>query len=281
MMSTQSDSLITLLEPFGLSSEESRIYLILLEKGVLSALQISRELKIGRTKVYRLLDKLEERGLVSNKFDELGFKFAANSPTVLKIQLLKKEKEHETLKESFPLVLKELEKVMGKGKLSSKVLYYSGVKGLEQVTYNSSQAKGNLRIFEMADMSAFLDYGFCEKVRREFVKNKVNVNELTNLKKMPAWTKVTDFVRDYWKCRYIDSKQLEMRFEILIYNNVYAMYQYREKDIFCVEIYSDYLASMQKQIFDYLWVNAKPMRVLNNEGEAVYEGYGISKKDKK
>ena len=270
MVSVQSDSLSKLLEPFGISSEESRIYLVLLEKGVLSALQISRELNIGRTKVYRLLDKLEEKGLVSNKFDELGFKFAANSPTILKMQLLRKEKEHEALKESFPLLLSELDKVMGKGEMSSKVLYYTGVKGLEQVTYNSSQAKGELRIFEMADMSVFLDYGFCEKVRKEFVKNKVHIRELTNLKKVSAWTRIAELVRDYWKCRYIDPRKLKMRFEILIYNNVYVMYQYRKGDIFCVEIYNDFLALMQKQVFDYLWKNAKPMKVLNKEGGAVY-----------
>lgn len=63
-MSEQTDSLILLLKPFGITSEEIKIYLNLLEENTLSALSISRNLHISRTKVYRLLDKLIEKQLV-------------------------------------------------------------------------------------------------------------------------------------------------------------------------------------------------------------------------
>jgi len=45
------------------------------------------------------------------------------------------------------------------------------------------------------------------------------------------------------------------------------MYTYEKKDIFCVEIYNKDLADMQKQLFDFLWEKAIPMRIIDIHGE--------------
>jgi len=260
-MSDQTDRLSKHLEPFGLSGEEASIYLLLLQQGSKSALEISRKLHIGRTKVYRLLEELTKDGLVTIKVDEIGKKFEAKSYKQLEMLLKDKEYEVEKLKKSKGKIFDELASIRGKVDKSSKVLYYTGKEGLKQVTWNSTKAKAKLYIFEILDMSAFLDYGFCEKVRLEFVKNRVKVNELTNQKSMPGWTNIEEFVKKYWRCRYIDPKELEMKFEMLLYNDVYAMYSFQNKDIFCVEIYNENLAKMQKQIFEYMWRKAKRMKV--------------------
>ncbi|KKT72906.1 MAG: Transcriptional regulator, TrmB [Microgenomates group bacterium GW2011_GWA2_44_7] len=268
-MFSRSDNLLSLLQPFGLTEEESAVYLCLIENGTKSALEISRGLKMGRTKVYRLVNQLIQKGLVTQAFEELGFKFTAGSYQQLELLLKQREHEVETLKNTLPSVFQQLSTLSMASRENSKVLYYKGVEGLEQVTWNSSKAKDKLRIFEIVDMSAFLDYGFCEKVRQEFVKNNVKVFELSNEKHMAPWTKVSTFVTDLWQCRYIDPKELEMRFELVIYNNVYAMYGYKEKDIFCVEVYNDDLAFMQKQLFDHMWAHARKTKVLSASGETI------------
>ena len=63
-------------------------------------------------------------------------------------------------------------------------------------------------------------------------------------------------------------KLLTMKFEVLIYNDVYAMYQYGRGEEFCVEIYNPELATMQKQLFDYVWQTAQPMKKIGTHGEA-------------
>ncbi|MBI3980904.1 hypothetical protein HY345_02810 [Candidatus Microgenomates bacterium] len=265
-MSDQSDNLVNLLLPFGITKEEAKIYLLLLKKSELTALQISREIHLARTKVYRLLDKLNQKGLVGEKLSDYGKKFIAHSYHQLDLLIAQKEHEAKMLSETKGVIYDELDRLVGKQQSPSKVLYYSGLEGLKQITWNSLKAQKELCLFEIESMSAFLDYGFYERVRREFVDRKVYVRELTNEKNMAPWTKVKEFVRQYWQCRYIDPQELEMKFELLIYNEVYVMYNYRGGDIFGVEIYDHSLAAMQRQLFDFMWLNARKIKIINDGG---------------
>ncbi len=267
-MSEQTDKLIIQLQAFGLTEEEAKIFLLLFEKGEKSALQLSRELHIARTKVYRLLDKLYEKGLINRKHDDLGFKFGANSYKQLERLVSEKEAELTKIKQEMPSIFSELSTIEKKASGDSKVLYYTGIEGLKQVTWNSIQAKGELCTMELINMSGFLDLAFAEKVREEMVLKKTNIRQLSNLAHMGPYTKVKGVV-DYWQCRYLDPKLLKIEFEVLIYNNVYAMYTYQKDEIFCVEVINADLALMQKQLFNYIWKTAKPMKILNPEGEAL------------
>jgi hypothetical protein len=78
-----------------------------------------------------------------------------------------------------------------------------------------------------------------------------------------------EMVDKYWEIRHIPAKQLKIKFEILIYNDVYVMYRYQGREIFCVEIYNQELTDMQRQIFEYMWAKARKFKVLNRQGEAV------------
>lgn len=250
-----------LLKPFGLSEEETRIYLHLLAKGTRSALELSRELKMARTNVYRYLEKLVEKGLVQQKLTKQGKSFRASSYKQLEMLIIEKEQEVNFLRKVSPVVFQELASLQRGREEKTKILYYEGWDGLKQITWNSTEAKDELFIFEIKDMSAFLDYGIAEEVRKEFVRNKVFIKELTNLRKVPAWTKVEELVERYWQVRYVDPRELKMKFELLIYNNVYAIYGFEGDDIFGIEIYNDKLVSMQKQLFRFMWGKAKPMKI--------------------
>lgn len=250
-----------LLKPFGLSEEETKIYLHLLAKGIKSAVELSRELKMARTNVYRYLEKLIDKSLVQQKITKQGKKFRAGPYRQLEMLILEKEQEVDFLKKVSPVVFQQLASLQRDRKEKTKILYYEGLDGLKQITWNTTETKGELFIFEIADMSAFLDYGITEEVRREFVRNQVSIKELTNLQKIPAWTKVEELVEKYWRVRYLDPRELKMEFELVIYNNVYAIYGFQGDDIFGIEIYNDQLARMQKQFFRFMWGKAKPMKI--------------------
>src|SRR3989338_5114716 len=142
----------------------------------------------------------------------------------------------------------------------SKVVNYSGSEGLKQITLNTLKAKDGLRMFEIENMSAFLNYGFAEEVRNGFVTNKIQVKELTNKSTQEPWTKVQAFVDKFWQCRYIDPQILKMDTELAIYNDCTAIYNYKNDQIFCVEIYNQNLANMHKQIFDFMWHYGKKLK---------------------
>lgn len=134
----------------------------------------------------------------------------------------------------------------------SKIISYQGIEGLKQVTLNSLKAKDGIYIYEISSMNQFVDPGFAEDVRRQFVKNQIHIKQLTNLVFLDKWTKIEELVEKYWEARYIDPKKFEIKAEILIYNDVVAIYDFK-KEIFCAEIYNQNLARMQKQLFEFIW----------------------------
>lgn len=265
MMSTSPDNLQKSLQNFGLSIDESKVYIHLIKFDLLTPLKISRDLKIARTKVYRLLESLSNKGFVSQRLDGYGAKYSAESFEKLKLIVTQKEAELSSLKTTLNPLLNQLEQISAKAQSSSRIVHYKGIEGLKQVTWNSTKAKSLLRIYEIEDMDAFLDHDFSEKARIEFVKQGVNVKQLTNHKKLDEMTQITEHIK-MWDVKYIDPKIFEIKFEVLVYNNVYCMYSFLDEQIFCVEIYNESLANMQKQIFDFMWQKAKPMKKLNQNG---------------
>src|SRR3989338_4012226 len=99
-MSDQTDKISLQLQLFGLSKEEVKIYLYLLEKGLQSALSISRVLRLPRTRVYRLLDKLAEKALILQKLDTTGLKFTAASPKQFELLITQRQAELALLEKS-------------------------------------------------------------------------------------------------------------------------------------------------------------------------------------
>lgn len=266
-MSDQTDILTRTLSAFGLSPEEAQIYLHLLGKGLLSALQISRNIRMARTRVYRLLDKLVRRGLVRQKFDTLGLKFMASPYNQLELLLAERQSELDSLKATMPALFAQLAGLSAR-QSGSKVLYYHGVDGLKHVTWNSLRARGTLRIYEVSSsMTAFLPAEFSEKVRGELVRHHIYTKQLTNIAHMEPWTDIPDAVR-LWTPRFFSQKELAIKSEVLMYNTVTAMYHYLNKDIFCVEIENADLARMQIQVFDFIWRHATPMKKIGERGEA-------------
>lgn len=273
-MSAKTDSfsknISAILTEYGLNTEEAQIYLYLLENRSKSALEISRSLKISRTKVYRLLDKLIDKNLVIKIVQSAGLHFLAESPEQLTYLLKKRVQTLENVERRHGALMQELKELGGKYRSSnSEVRYYTGLDGLKQVTLNSLQAKKQLLIYELnQDMSKFVDYDFAENLRRELVKNQITTFQLTNLPEILPYTQVNALITDFWKVRHINEHDFQIKFEVLIYNHVYALYTYERGEAFCVEIHNPYLAEMQRQLFRFVWKRAQVMEILDSTGHA-------------
>ena len=68
------------LEKLGLSTNEARIYSILLAEGPMQAGSISKRININRTTIYQVLDKLIEEGLIGYINNGKIKVFQASSP---------------------------------------------------------------------------------------------------------------------------------------------------------------------------------------------------------
>jgi predicted transcriptional regulator len=268
-MSERTDRLIQQLQPFDLNRDEAAIYLTLLEHGQLSVLSISRKIHMGRTKVYRLLDTLKEKELVIQKHDERGFKFVAAEPEMLERQVKRRLDHIEGLHAQLNELVPRLRETMADGTPGSEVRYYRGVRGLSQVNWNLLNARGEFVSFEVTQANAYMEEHEAEKLRQELVDAKIKTRTITNARHIKPFTKVHEMVQDWWEIRYIPERELAIRADVFVYNNIYAICHYLEKgDVFCVEMENEYLAAMQKQLFEVAWGQATPLRIIGDEGEA-------------
>lgn len=261
---------INQLKQYDLNENEARIYLLLLKNaGHMSVVQIGRSLDLGRTPVYNALDKLEQKGLVKKVVVERGYNYTAQNPNYLKKYWQDKTRSVEKLAGGLEPIIDSLQQMGMVDSYQSQVSYFSGQRGMEQITYNSLRADRDLYIYEIAtDMSVFVDQTTAEKFRQILVDRQITTHQLTNFMHFERYTEIEKMVRDFWDVRYIDPTILKIEFEMVIYNDVMAMYSYIDEEPFGVEIRNPNLVRMQTQIFKAMQRLAVPMEKLDNFGAA-------------
>ena len=60
-----------------------------------------------------------------------------------------------------------------------------------------------------------------------------------------------------WESRYISPKKLNINHQMDIYNDVVAIYNWHEGEVFGVEIHNNKVATFQKQLFELVWQHAQ------------------------
>lgn len=257
------------MEKLGLERNEAQIFCYLNQaQQPLAVLNLSRELGLGRTAVYNAIDKLLEKNLVERNISSLGTKYLATSEENLERWWEKKTEEMLAQKPALMDLMSRLQGFQMPSSYESKVVYFSGQSGMEQLTYNSTKAVDDLYIYELkTDMSVFVEQETAERMREMLVKNKITTHQLTNFEKIEPYTEVADMVEKFWDIRYISTEILKIEFEMVIYNDVCALYAYEGKDVFGLEVHNENLARMQKQIFKAMQKLAVPMRKIGFTGE--------------
>ncbi|MFA6887986.1 MAG: helix-turn-helix domain-containing protein, partial [Candidatus Woesearchaeota archaeon] len=112
------------LQQFGLTDAEARVYITLLQKGDITASEIAKKTGANRTFTYDRLKKLSESGLVSSIIKDNKKYFKAAPPS----QLLSLLKERE---EQIKKILPELEQLKEEHENGPEVEVYSTTKGVQ------------------------------------------------------------------------------------------------------------------------------------------------------
>ena len=100
-----------ILEKVGLTKGEIKVYLALIELGESSSGAIIIKAKVSRSKVYEVLEKLKEKGLVSEVIKENIKYFQAGNPKVILEYIKKKKEELKEQEEDFKKILPNLEEM--------------------------------------------------------------------------------------------------------------------------------------------------------------------------
>ena len=110
----------------GLGKSESEIYLALLRLGKSTATKLTQETGIHRTYIYDILEKLKEKGLVSQIKEENKQYFQSSNPEKIKDYLLEKVN-------IATEIIPELISLKEKHKEDTTVEVYKGVEGIKTI----------------------------------------------------------------------------------------------------------------------------------------------------
>jgi HTH-type transcriptional regulator, sugar sensing transcriptional regulator len=131
---------LELLKEIGLTDGEIRVYLALFKLGSTSTGPLIKESKVHASKVYPILDRLIEKGLVS--FVKEGKKtiYTANPATTIISYLNKLQSKIGQQKKSATNLIEELTKLKSLNKTESETTVFKGSKGLKNA-YNIAIAE--------------------------------------------------------------------------------------------------------------------------------------------
>jgi len=120
-----------LLKEIGLTDSEKKVYLALLKLGISTRNNIVKESGIAGSKVYEVLEKLQEKGLASNFIENKVKHFKPTNPNQLFNYLEKKKENIALLEKQAKLAIPGLLSLYDSSKEDQEVEILSGMKGLE------------------------------------------------------------------------------------------------------------------------------------------------------
>jgi sugar-specific transcriptional regulator TrmB len=254
----------SLLGRFGLDEIEAQVYLYLLQNGSRTPLDLSREISINRSRIYRYIDRLVGKKLVEVSGEERGRKLKASNPSNLELLIQEEELKAKSQREVLPELLKELTRLPAKLEKEFEVRHYHGIEGLRQMLWNHlSTADRQILAYCYQNRNEMVGKQFAEKIREEQVFKKVMLYEIQNESdKGSYWyTDVANWGKYYTTCE-ISPKIMEIKQYIAIVNNTVSICNWVEGERVGIEIENSTYAKAQRQLFWTLWgISKEPVKI--------------------
>ncbi|MBS3118781.1 hypothetical protein J4417_03830 [Candidatus Woesearchaeota archaeon] len=121
------------LEKLGLTKGEVKVYLALNKLGEASIGPIVKDSKVSKSKIYDILQRLADKGLVGHIVKEQKRYYLANDPTAVVDFVEKKENELKTLKGEVQQLVPELKLLRSLSGEKRTAEVYEGFKGLRNI----------------------------------------------------------------------------------------------------------------------------------------------------
>lgn len=263
-MHKQEDLIRSFLQQLGYSNEAALIYIGLIKNGPSTLLQISKNCKLERTKLYRMVDDFIKKGIVEEVPAYKKKTVKAVDIKAIEFLVNKKQSEIQTLKDSLGIFSEAVKNLESQSLPDVNVTYYRGVEGMKQMIWHLTNCEGLYRTYSYRFWNDIIGDKFTFELNRVMLEKKFKVHDIYSdqyLKYKENWMKTKgkkpagDW--SFWHSRFISEKIVKINQNIDIYNDIVAYSYWDGDDIFGLEIQNQRVADMQKQIHDALWAISK------------------------
>jgi sugar-specific transcriptional regulator TrmB len=259
-MITDTTAVRTYFAKLGLETEIADLYLALHAHGPQTISELSRNSRVERTRIYRLIDKLMQANLIEVESHYKRGVIKAAPIANLHILINEKGNELKSLQDELGLI----EQVLARNSLSSpatRVQFYQGPEGIRQVRWNQLRAKKPdsigyaHQIYDTMSGNAFM-HRWAEEFERRGLRKRLLVDDQffqSWKKRKPQGRRIKGY-----EYNYIDPKIFKIGDNCDVYDDVIVYFQYKNGEMFAIEIYNQDIADTQRQMFEMLWLQSKP-----------------------
>jgi sugar-specific transcriptional regulator TrmB len=243
-MSLSYEELRVVLERYGLSKNEARVYLTLLRLGSAMAGKIAKEAMMDRTSCYDSLKRLLKKGFISYALEANRRLFKSEDPTKLLEALKEKQEEIEK-------IMPELVSIYKREKEKYNVTLYKGYKGIKSVfedILKEAKGKENCVIDSSGVFVERMPY-YAPHFIKGLEKNKIKVRHIVRKGKPIHPSKTTEV-------RFFPKQLKETSITTNIYNNKIAIILWTDVPE-AIIIENKAAADCYRDYFEILWKNAK------------------------
>jgi sugar-specific transcriptional regulator TrmB len=241
----------------GLSSEIADIYLALHAHGRQTISQLSRNSGVERTRLYRLIDELQDSNLVEIETQYKKRIIAAAPVGNLQILIAKKEQDLRDLR----VGLHDLQETLSNRSLHSaatKIQAYRGSEGLKQMYWNQTRSKTENLSVLYENMQIRTNLSFFERWARTCNERGLEFRSIicdNFIQTQQNWYQEHNNERlKNWQSRYIPDGVFAITHSTVIYDDITSYYNWKDGEIFGIEIHNKEIADAQRQFFEMLWM---------------------------
>ena len=248
----------------GVTDEETKTYLSLLEAGESTASALAKGLGIPRPSVYGFLKRLRDKGLVRESQKSGVARFAAESPEKINL-LFERQRElltaaQETYKKSLP----ELSAKHATKFVNPRLQLFEGMEGLKKVLndmllYRDMETQAFWPILKMVEVlvADFFRYHNKERIRSNLYTRAIwPEREIVDVKTHPYLGVGEDFLREI----RIAPKNVDFTMGYWIYGHKAAFISSRKESFGFILESAEFVEMLLAQ-FEILWRLSKALNV--------------------
>jgi sugar-specific transcriptional regulator TrmB len=237
-----------MLEEFGLTKTEEKVYFVLLHQGLSSASEIIKKTQLHRTTIYDVLDRLIEKGVASFVIQNKIKYYSAINPSKFLDIALEEKKKAEAKQELAKKIISEINFIKKEIKSKSTAQVFVGAKGQKTIM--------NDIIEEGKDFVEFGAGGKFEDELASYTKQWAEKRIAKNIRAKIIFTEGSSVPK--WRMNQIKfiPKEHQSPAATIVYGDKVAIFIH-EEPITIVLIESEKLSRSYKNYFNLLWKIAK------------------------
>jgi len=247
----------------GLTREEIAVILYVAENNETKVASISNKLKISRSSLYRLIDSLEQKGLIKKVLTTQGNNITLSNLENLKNQIEERKQEIEQQLNGFEELTNSILALKKLNKPSPEVRYFEGKEGIRQIIWDTLKSKNTIRCYTNAIRKEIVGAKWLTDYCLRFVNNNLDEKVLGDQiyaensyqpygGRQKYYLPVIEYFRRSDE-RILNIPFLKIKGEIYIYNNIFSFYTWEGEKLIGAEIQSEFISLTQSSIFDVIW----------------------------